>query len=265
VLVVTQLALLQGVTPPTMRARVRRLVRRGLVQVDDRYARAPAGVLITGAGLRQIGSSLSPPTANDSQLRHDIGVGWVWVAARRGAFGEISELVSERRMRSSDARREPLRAPGERYGIGVETAGPANSHFADMLIRTRGGRAIAVEVELHAKGAWRLDRVMHAYAGDPRISDVLYLVPSRHLGDPVFAAAERAGIADRVHVQLIAGGGAIEGAPAPVSRTRGAPCRTAGRVAGRLPSRSHRSSDAHHVGAAESFSADRGRAQGLSL
>lgn len=226
-LVVTQLALLQDVAPSTMRSRVRRLARRGLVQVDDRYTRVPAGVLITGAGLRQIGRSLSPPALSEPERRHDIGVGWVWVAARRGAFGEIDKLVGERRMRSSDARRASLRAPDERYGIGVEMAGPANSHFADMLIRTRGGRTIAVEVELHAKGAWRLDRVMRAYAGDPRISDVLYLVPSRQLGDPVIAAARRAGIGDRVHVQLIADGGMIEGAPAPPGREPTVHARTA--------------------------------------
>jgi len=233
VLVLTQIAILQGVKPPTVRARVRRLQRLGLVQVDDRYVRTPAGVLITDAGLRRIDSPLPAPELSEAQRRHDIGLGWVWIAARSGAFGALTELVSERRMRSLDARQATLRAPAERYGIGVESDGPANSHFADMLIRARSGRTIAVELELHAKGAWRLDRVMRAYAGDPRITDVLYLVPSRRIGDPVIAAARRSGIADRVHVQLIAGGGAIEGAPPPPVRTRVPRTRVAG-------ARSHR-------------------------
>jgi len=57
---------------------------------------------ITRRGLAQIDSDLPPPRPDSSVYWHDIGVAWIWLAARAGKFGPLEEIVSERTMRSHD-------------------------------------------------------------------------------------------------------------------------------------------------------------------
>jgi hypothetical protein len=62
-----------------------------------------------------------------------------------------------------------------------------------------------------------MSRIMLAYASDARVDDVLYLAANRRIAGRVTEAAQRAGIGDRVHVQLLAPDG-IEGAQMGSSR-----------------------------------------------
>src|SRR5579875_3128098 len=107
------------------------LASGGLVNRQRIFAGHPAACWITRAGLGAIGSSLPAPGPDLKGYRHDVGLAWLWLAARHGAFGELTGQVSERTMRSADRRRERagpgagdpravLNCTGEgRYGVGV--------------------------------------------------------------------------------------------------------------------------------------------------
>jgi DNA-binding MarR family transcriptional regulator len=217
VAVLAQVAHWLGVTEATAGRRVAALHDAGLVERQRLFAGQSAAVRITEAGLKRINSPLGKPGRKLDEHRHDVGVGWVWTAAREGAFGELAEIVSERSMRSHDARLDRM-PRGERflednpatYAVGVgsmSTTGRLERHYPDLLLKSRAGRTVAVELELTSKGRRRLDKVMSAYAGDPRIDAVLYLVPDAALATKIREAAARAGIERSVHVRQVALGG----------------------------------------------------------
>ncbi len=172
-----------------------------------------AAAAITAKGLRTIGSALKAPYLNLNEYRHDVGVGWMWLAARDGAFGELSGLTSDRRMKAEDA--ATVSAGGRaRWGIGLGLLGAHGSpqhHYPDLMLEMASGHRVAVELELTSKSVRRMSRIMLAYASDARIDDVLYLAANRRIAGRVTESARRAGIGDRVHVQLLAPDG-IEGA-----------------------------------------------------
>ena len=70
------------------------------------------------------GSDLGQPRKLDPALyAHDVGVTWLTAAARRGLFGELSQVVSERRMRSEDGRgNEAGTTRANRTGFAVSAA-----------------------------------------------------------------------------------------------------------------------------------------------
>lgn len=210
--VAPQAQALLGCSPGLARRRLRRLADAGLVRSERIFAGRPSTCRITASGLSAIGSSLAPPRLHLSHYSHDLGLGWLWLAARAGAFGDIAVVYSERSMRSHDARRgatdEPLGA-----GIGVSTpGGSAQRHYPDLLLETPAGRRIAVELELSGKSPRRLAGIMLSYAADARIDMVLYLVADRRLATRIQRAARDAGIADLVRVQPVVR--SIQGGPA---------------------------------------------------
>jgi DNA-binding Lrp family transcriptional regulator len=207
-----------GLGPAAAARRVRRLERAGLLERRRVFHRGSATLRITAAGLRAIDSPLGPPGLKLDEYRHDVGVTWLWTAAREGAFGDLAGLETERGMRSRDSRLDRRAAcdgvgPAlwrEREGIGLGTytaSGRPERHYPDLLLRTREGARVAVELELSSKGRRRLDRVLGAYARDGRVQQVLYLVADARIGTQVAGAAARAGIAARVSVRLLAGAG----------------------------------------------------------
>jgi hypothetical protein len=154
-------------------------------------------------GLELIGSGLPAPGADLRSYEHDVGVAWLWLAARNGTFGALSEILAERQLRSHDEAPDrdgpPLAVRLGGYGPG----GRERLHYPDLLLRRPDGRRIAVELELSSKGRRRLERILMGYAADRRVDAVLYLVPNRSIGNSVVAAAERLEMAGQVHVQLV--------------------------------------------------------------
>lgn len=203
---ISQLATLLSISADAARARARELAKRKLIVLQRFDGRPQTTVFVTAAGQRMVGSPLKAATLTEHHYRHDVGLGWLALAARQGRFGDLRAIVTERQMRSYDARNPTFTPTTNRFAVGLGIRGPTGqpqAHYADLLIQGAGGRVTAIELELSSKSADHLDQVMLAYAGEPRIDDVLYLVASRKVGDPVLAAAARAGLADRVHVQLI--------------------------------------------------------------
>jgi hypothetical protein len=217
-----------GCTLSAAERQLRALDEAGLVVREPIFEGQPAACRITRRGLALLERELPAPQVDLKGYRHDVGVAWLWLAAQAGAFGRLDGLVSERTMRSADRRREGLGigtsspAPGatsrgERYGIGVTGAGPRGGlslHYPDLMLDATTGHRVAIELELTAKGARRLDGIMLGYAAESRVDVVLYLCPTRAIGAHVAAAARRAGISDRVQVQLLAPG-TPAGAPDP--------------------------------------------------
>lgn len=180
--------------------RLRALSDAGLLRVD-RGAAGPASYRATRRGLTAVGRSYGTRARPEATYRHEAGLAWLWLAARAGRLGPVSEIISERAMRSHDFTR------GDASPLGVRTlsfgrGGFGGVHHPDLLLITSSGKRIAVELELSAKGPKRLDSIITGYALDRRIDAVLYLVESRSVGEKVVSAARRAGMSDRVHVQL---------------------------------------------------------------
>jgi hypothetical protein len=206
ILIVPQVALLLGVSQGTAGKRLSRLQSAGLVHYERIFHDAPPATWITRRGLDAIEQRLPQPRLDLRGYRHDVGVGWVWLAARAGAFGELTGMVADREMRAADARAAAARRPVQ-FGVGLGllgSHGQPQRHYPDLMLDTSGGHRVAVELELTAKSARRMARIMTGYASDASVDSVLYLVPTSALTQVVTDAARRAGISDLVHVQRIA-------------------------------------------------------------
>ncbi len=221
---------LLGVSVRAADARLHALQGAGLLGSERLFHSQPRCWWITRRGLAAIDSRLPPPRFDLHAYRHDVGVAWLWLAARRGILGPVREVVSEREMRSRDgaeghAARAEARSARQfavRLG-GVGAGGRERLHYPDLLLVTDGGRRVAVELELSTKARTRRERILSAYAADSRIDAVLYLVDRRSVARTVQASAARLGISSRVQVQRAEWGEAAG--------------RAGGREATRLPAR----------------------------
>ncbi len=206
ILTVPQVAVLLGVIEETASRRLQRLKGAGLIRFRRIVDGGPRSASITAEGLKLLGSRAPAPTENPNAYRHDVGVGWLWLGARNGAFGALRSVTTERELRIADnaGRRTP---EGSHHGFGLGMLGPHGHparHYPDLLLRTETGHQIAVELELTAKSRHRMTQIMTAYASDPRIDAVVYLVPTPRLAKLVSDAARRAGISDLVDVRRVA-------------------------------------------------------------
>lgn len=211
-LIAAQLAALLDVSEAAAARRLRRLRDAGLVSfgpLPDRGGQFVATA--TRAGLRRIGAAANETRLDRVNYRHDLDVGWLWLAARAGAFGPLTRIVTDRQMRGADGAR--TRAPDLEppnaipHGIGLGLLGPRGQiqrHYPDLLLRTASGHEVAIELELTRKSTRRVERIMTAYASDARIDAVLYLVPSAAIASAVADAAARVGVSELVHVQRLA-------------------------------------------------------------
>jgi hypothetical protein len=200
----THVQALLGLSEGRASARLRALTRDGHLVKAQPFAYQQSCYQITRKGLDTIESTLPRPQGIDPRgFRHDVGLAWLWLAARAGTFGALRGIVSERTMRSRDGRAGPLEP---RLGVRLIGEGPGGRerlHYPDLLLELSTGHAVAVELELTAKGRRRVEGVMAGYAGNRGIDAVLYLVEDERLGRHVQAAARRYGIANRVHVQPV--------------------------------------------------------------
>jgi hypothetical protein len=167
------------------------------------FEHGPRWHQITRRGLAVIDSPLPPPRQDLRSYDHDVGVAWLWLAARFGAFGPIDAVLAERRLRSHDAGRE---AGAEPFGVRLGGFGPRGGerlHYPDLLLRTADGGRLALELELSPKGRERLEMILAGYGADRRIDRVVYLIESRAIARRVKAAAREVGVADLVYIQPV--------------------------------------------------------------
>ncbi|HEY1520662.1 MAG TPA: hypothetical protein VGF91_29835 [Solirubrobacteraceae bacterium] len=194
---------LLGTSAATATGRLTRLADAGLVNAHPAFPGEPRSHRITRNGLAVIASPLPPPRVDLRAYEHDVGVAWLWLAARGGTFGPLEEIISERRLRSLDGSREPGAEPRAVRLGGFGPRGQERLHYPDLLLRTTGGRRVALELELSRKGRARLETILAGYGADPRFDGVVYLVHSAPVARAVQAAARRLGISELVHLQRV--------------------------------------------------------------
>lgn len=229
------IAALLGISAPAAGARLRALCEAGYMTGADLFTEEPPNYQVRTPGLRAIGSDLlKPRTVDPSLYRHDAGLAWLTVAAERGTFGPLTEIISERRMRSEDRRESDRDQPfGVRLG-GIGRDGRPRLHYPDLVVETDTGHRVAFELELTTKAPRSRERILTAYAADQRIDAVVYLVDTPARRRALEESVRRVGIGDRVRVERVTLGHR-PGAPAPASRAvqrtarRGATTSGAGR------------------------------------
>lgn len=221
--VAAQVGALLGVSVGSADDRIRGLRSRRQMRASPSVSGQPACHQITRAGLLAIGSDLPAPRPPDlSAYRHDVGLGWLMLLCERGRFGPVSEVVSERRMRSDDGRRaEGAAAHGVRLG-GVGPGGRARLHHPDLVLVTAAGKRVAFELELTGKATRRRERILAAYGADRRIDLVVYMVQDTRTGRAVKRSAARLGMSHLVRVQRVTVGvpGRASGKARDASRRR---------------------------------------------
>jgi hypothetical protein len=219
--VAAQVAVLLGVSESAADGRLRTLAGGGYMRSERKLHRQAAAHQITRAGLRALASDLPAPRTIDlAAYRHDLGLGWLMLAARRGRFGPVKEVVSERRMRSHDGRD---RDRSTRFGVRLGGVGPGGLdrlHHPDMVAVTESGHRVAFELELSTKSPDRRERILAAYGADRRIDAVVYMVEHAAVGRAIERSAARVGVADRVHVQNVSFGSSPPSAATPRAAQR---------------------------------------------
>jgi hypothetical protein len=192
---------LLGISDSAAQGRLRALRAGGLLRTRRIFHAQPAAHQITAAGLRAIQSQLPPPRIDLRCYQHDVDLAWLWLAARRGTFGALAQVLSERQMRSEDGRPEHQ---GESHGVrlgGVGAQGRPRLHYPDLMLVTPAGQRVAVELEFSGKGRFRRERILAGYGADARVDAVLYLVDDPAVARSIQATARRLGISSLVHVQ----------------------------------------------------------------
>lgn len=202
----THVAALLRASPAAVTARLGKLAKAGFLRKEDVFRNQPAWYQITRQGLAAIGSDLPVPGRDLRSYEHDVGLAWLWLAARAGTFGPLDAVVGERRLRSSDGSRDWDPHPPEPLGVRLGGAGPHGQerlHYPDLLLQTADGRRIALELELSPKGRGRLQTILGGYGSDPRIDGVVYLVERPVIARSIRDAARRLGVSHLVHVQRV--------------------------------------------------------------
>ncbi len=195
-----------GVSDGAAYSRLHALQAAGFLAGEQQLHRQASCHRITAKGLTAVGSGYRPPRAYLGSYHHDVGMAWLWLAARACTFGEMREVVSERRMRSEDRRAERDQPAWgiPRWGLGAR--GGERLHYPDLLLITPEGRRIAIELELKSKTPSHREAILSSYAADPRIDAVVYLVDRPAVGAGIQASARRVGVSARVHVQKVVWG-----------------------------------------------------------
>lgn len=199
----THVAMLLGTSAAGATTRLNKLATAAMLKPQPAFPGEPRCYQITSRGLATIGSSLPAPKVDLRAHEHDVGVAWLWLAARGGTFGPVREITSERRLRSHDGARDRDHEPlGVRLG-GFGPHGRERLHYPDLVLRTADGRRVALELELTPKSRARLETILGGYGADPRFDGVVYLVDRPAVARSVQSAARRLGIAELVHVQRV--------------------------------------------------------------
>ena len=162
----SQLERLVGARRGTLKRRLSTLVtsgylRSGSVFGDTHYQ-------IGSEGLTAVGSSLKRPRLRLPNYRHDVGVAWLWLAARGGTFGPLRLVLAERSLRSHDG---AVDRPFEPYGVRtgeIDRHGNERLHYPDLLLIDREWPEAGARLELTPKGRQRIERILEAVTAPTR-------------------------------------------------------------------------------------------------
>lgn len=199
----THVQALLGVAAATAYARLRSLTAAEMLAQRTVFHNQPGCYRITTKGLAVAGSKLPAPRLDYNCYDHDVGVAWLWLAARSGTFGAAQAVLSERSLRSHDASPDGRAEPHAVRLGGIGAGGQPRLHYPDLLVIDAAGRRVALELELTPKGRTRRETILAGYGADSRIDVVLYLTDRDGIARSLSASAARLGISDRVQVQRV--------------------------------------------------------------
>ena len=197
----TQAGALLRTSDEESRSRLRELTDAGYLIEEPVLVRQPVVYRSTRLGLDVIGSELRPLPISLTNYWHDVGAAWLWLAARGGAFGPVREVRAERVMRSRDARGRDDPFAVRLGGIGRD--GRERLHYPDLLIVGRRGRRLAIELEISSKEPMKRERILAAYAADPRIAKVLYVAYKPAVARALTASVLRLELGSLVAIQRV--------------------------------------------------------------
>jgi hypothetical protein len=183
--------------------RLKGLVRAGLLIYERLFHARPGCYRVSTSGLAVIESPLPRPTIDLRTYRHDVGVVWLWLAARRSDLGGRAQAVSEREMRSHDQRHDHR---GGSFAIplgGYAPSGKPRVHFPDVVLVDEDGARTAFELELTLKSRSRLEAILAGYGAERRIERVLYLTDSDPVASAVSELVAMFGLDGRVRVHYL--------------------------------------------------------------
>lgn len=188
------------------------LLARELVRRERVMRSEPDCFQITRAGLALIDSELPPPEFGP-RYRHDVGVAWMWLAARGGAWGRTERIMTEREMRSIDEDRQhdgqatkaghaqaQSDSARKSFGIRLPLDDGSRLYYPDLLL-VRGRRRVAVELQLATPSPRRLRQVLSGYSADERVSAILFEVVDPGIGHALRSAASQLENPPIVHIQ----------------------------------------------------------------
>jgi hypothetical protein len=173
-------------------ARERRLREAGLVEVLPGIGDSGRICLCTRRGLRAVGrEELPTPSFSAATLRHSAAAAYVAAALERAGHRVLSEREVEARERAEGRRVFSAECRNGRL------------HRPDLVLL--GERPEAVEVELTAKSAHRLDEILRAWRrsiGREQFGRIRYLCAARAL-PYVNRAARRVRAEDVIEVESL--------------------------------------------------------------
>jgi hypothetical protein len=139
VVVAIQAARLRGMGDvDDVAARLEGLRDQGLVSRLRVSPQSPAGYRVTPDGAARVDPALPELTASIvGRYRHHLGVGWLWLAAQRGAFGKGDSILSAREMRAADATGHTgglLDAVGATFGVALPGRPSGELAYPDLAV-----------------------------------------------------------------------------------------------------------------------------------
>lgn len=206
-----QAAALLEITEQAATDRLDALATEALVTRVVLSSRLAAGYRITAKGADQLDSALPHLRPLDAQTyRHEIAVAWLYAAARNGRLGDLRDVLSRREMQAADStlRTESLLdTQGARFKDQPTPGQDLDPRYAypDLaLVQAAGGWA-TVDVLLTPPGSDWLRTMLGRCHRDQLIRAQLFLVEQNDgIEEDINTAAERLGLRDRVHVQILA-------------------------------------------------------------
>jgi hypothetical protein len=188
-------------------ARLRGLVRLGLLEHARIFHGAPGVYLATRVGLACVDLEVPPARVDLRTYAHDLELGSLVLELER-EFGR-DRVRTEREMRAADT--SPGRPAGElpRFAVSLTgargqlqltPAGYPRLHFPDCAVIGAGDesdRLLAVELERTAKGRTRLRGILAGYVAARHIGSIRYYVRGdrvRNLVEDVVTAHRAAGL-----------------------------------------------------------------------
>lgn len=153
-------------------ARVRRLLKAGLLDEIRPHVSASRVVFLTGRGSRQLGLGERRPPRTDIQRRHELELAMLVARLEQQLPLGAQRLLTER-----ECRRVERRSRGsDRYSVDVWDRNHVQKRWPDLVHVHPDGRKRAIEIELAVKHTRRLENILTGYRASGTFREVLWLV-----------------------------------------------------------------------------------------